>query len=106
MLAALALSTVLTIAPAQKGELEIKNVRLTFGVLGQERKSDKFLPGDVAVVSFDIHGLKVNPNGDVLYATDFALIKKGKDGKEVAELKQDMQDKQAVNNLGGNVLPA
>jgi hypothetical protein len=102
MWAALALTTVLNLAPAQAGKLEIKNVRVTYGVLGQTRKEEKILPGDIAVVSFDIHGLKVKDTGDVLYATSFELIEKAT-GK--ALLKQDMEDKKAVNNLGGDVLP-
>ncbi len=101
MWAALALTAVLNLVPAQ-AKLEIKNVRVTYGVLGQARKDTKVLPGDIAVVSFDIHGLTVKDNGDVLYATGFELTRKG---KEKPELKQDMEDKKAVNNLGGDVLP-
>ncbi|MFO0928858.1 MAG: hypothetical protein U0736_17865 [Gemmataceae bacterium] len=100
MSAALALMTVLTLAPAQ---LELKNVRTTVGVLGQERKDDKLLPGDVLVVAFDIEGLKVKDDGRVLYAMGMELTKAGKDKPE---FKRDPQDLEAVNSLGGTSLPA
>jgi hypothetical protein len=100
MWAALALTTVLNVAPAQ---LELKNVRLTYGVLGQERKDDKYLPGDMLVVAFDIEGLKVKDDGRVLYAMGMELTKKG--GKK-PEFKRDPQDLEAVNSLGGSTLPA
>src|SRR5262249_46660303 len=58
MWATLALSAAL-MAPSQKGTLELKNVRMTRGILGQERTDTKLLPGDVFVVAFDIDGLKV-----------------------------------------------
>lgn len=100
MSAALALMTVLTLTPAQ---LELKNVRTTVGVLGQERKDDKLLPGDVLVVAFDIDGLKVKDDGRVLYAMGMELTKKGKDK---AEFKREPQDLEATNSLGGTSLPA
>lgn len=100
MWAALALTTVLNVAPAQ---IELKNVRTTYGVLGQERKEDKLLPGDILVVAFDIDGLKVKEDGRVLYAMGMELIKKG---KAKPEFKRDPQDLEAVNSLGGSTLPA
>lgn len=103
MWAALALTAVVNLAPAQAGDLELKNVRLTYGVLGQTRKDDKILPGDIAVVSFDIKGLKAKDDGSVAYATGFELTRKGKDKPE---LKQDLEKKTAVNNLGGDGVPS
>lgn len=99
MWTALALTAVL--APAQ--DLELKNVRTTYGILGQERKDDKFLPGDVLVVAFDIDGLKVQENGKILYAMGMELTKKG--GAK-PEFKKDPQDLEAFNSLGGTSLPA
>lgn len=102
MLAAIVLSMV-TLGPAQAGKLEIKNVRLTHGLLGQPRKDNKILPGEIAVVSFDIHGVSVAGDGSVEYATGFELFAKG-DPKPL--LKRDLEEKKAVNSLGGDVLPA
>ncbi|MGL4552038.1 MAG: hypothetical protein ACRC33_12735, partial [Gemmataceae bacterium] len=102
MLAALVLS-VLTLSPAQAGDLEIKNVRLTYGIHGQERKDDKILPGEKVYVSYDVTGLKVGPDGEVKYETSYELIHKAT-GKPV--LQEAMTEKAAVNNLGGSVLPS
>lgn len=99
MWAALALTTVLNVAPAQ---LELKNVRTTYGVLGQERKEESYLPGDIMVVAFDIDGLKVKDDGQVQYAMGMEVWKKG---KAKPEFKRDPQDLVAVNNLGGSTLP-
>ncbi|NBO92465.1 MAG: hypothetical protein EBV06_09185 [Planctomycetia bacterium] len=102
MLAALVLS-VLTVTPAQAGDLEIKNVRLTYGIHGQERKDDKILPGEKVYISYDVHGLKVAPDGEVKYETSYELIQKSS-GKTL--LKEDFTEKGAINNLGGSVLPS
>lgn len=102
MWAALALTTVLHVAPAQQ-QLELKNVRTTYGVLGQERKEDKLLPGDVLVVAFDIEGLKVKDDGRVLYSMAMELTKTG---AKKPEFKREPQDLEAVNSLGGSTLPA
>ena len=99
MWATLALATVMNVAPAQ---LELKNVRTTYGVLGQERKDEEFLPGDVVVVAFDVDGLKVKDDGRVLYAMGFELMKKG---KNKPEFKRDPQDLESMNSLGGTTLP-
>jgi len=102
MWAAVAL-TALTLTPAQAGDLEIKNVRLTEGLLGQTRKDNKILAGEIVVVSYDVHGVKVKADGGVDYSTSFELSQKGKD-KPL--LKLDPEKKDAVNTLGGNVLPS
>jgi hypothetical protein len=103
MWAALALTTVLTTAPAQNGELAIKNVRSTHGILGQPRKENKLLPGDLLVVAFDITNLTVKPDGQVLYSMGMELTKKG---KAKPEFKRAPQDLEAYNTLGGSTLPA
>jgi len=110
MWAALALTTVLNLAPAQAQQpLELKNVRTTHGILGQERKEDKLLPGDILVVAFDIEGLSVKENGSVLYAMGMELTsldKADKDKKPKKMFTRDPQDLEAVNTLGGSTLPA
>jgi hypothetical protein len=103
MWAAMAL-TALSLAPSQAGDLKLTNARTTYGVLGQERKSDKFLPGDVLVVAFDIEGLKVKDDGKVKYGMGMELTKKG--GKGKALYKTDPQPLEALNTLGGTTLPA
>src|SRR5207253_6869300 len=51
MWATLAIASALSLAPAQGEKLEIKNDRVTYGILGQERKDSKVLAGDVFVVT-------------------------------------------------------
>jgi hypothetical protein len=105
MWAALALTTVLT-APAQAGgDLAVKNVRTTYGMLGPIRKDDKFLPGDFFVIAFDIENLKVKDDGTILYAMGVELTRKEKGGKVKPILKRAPMSMEAVNSLGGTTLP-
>jgi hypothetical protein len=102
MWASLALLAALNLAPAQSGSLALKNDRITYGILGQERKDSAFLPGDMVVVTFDIEGLTMAPDGRVRYSTGMELTDKA--GKSV--FKKDPQEVQTVNTLGGTRLPA
>jgi hypothetical protein len=102
MWATLALAAVLQPVPAQGTKLAITNVRNTYGILGQERKSSELLPGDIFVVSFDIEGLQVKDSGEVEYSMSMEL--KDKEGK--SQFKKEPQDLKAFNALGGNRLPA
>jgi hypothetical protein len=104
MWATLALTTALHLAPAQAGTLELKNVRVTYGTLGQERKDAKeVLAGDVFHVAFDIEGLQISDDGRVLYRMGMELTKAG---KKDPEFKQEPRDLEAVNTLGGTRVPA
>jgi hypothetical protein len=94
--------TALTAAPAQAGSLELKNDRFTYGILGAERKSSEFLPGDVVVLSYDIEGLKVKDDGTVLYSMSMEVT--NKEGK--SQFKNEPRDLQATNALGGSHVPA
>ena len=107
MWATLALMSALSSTPAQGGQLELKNVRVTYGILGQERKDTTYLPGDLVVLAFDMEGLQVAPDGIVKYSTSMELI--GKDpmtGKPKTHFKQDPQEMTTVNTLGGSRLPS
>jgi hypothetical protein len=103
MWATLALSAALGLAPAQAGQLELKNVRATYGILGPERADTQLLPGDVFIVAFDIEGLKVSDQGKVLYSMGMKLTRKGKDKPEFEKAPQDLE---VVNTLGGTRLPS
>jgi len=95
--------TALSLAPSQAGDLKLTNPRTTYGVLGQERKTSKFQPGDVLVVAFDIEGLKVKDDGTVKYGMGMELTKKG-NAKPL--YKTEPQPLEAINTLGGTTLPA
>lgn len=99
----LALMSALSYTPAQSGGLELKNPRFTYGLLGQERKDSNFLPGDMVVLSFDIEGLKVKPDGNVNYSMALKLFNHKKN-KYVFE--RDPTTWTSVNSLGGSRLPA
>jgi hypothetical protein len=102
MWATLALATALNLAPAQSGTLQLKNDRATYGVLGQERKDFKLLPGDIFYVAFDIEGLKTTDEGQVHYSMLLDLL--NKEGK--SQFKQEPRNLDAINALGGNRVPA
>jgi hypothetical protein len=79
------------------------NDRVTYGILGQERKDNKVLAGDVFVVTFDIMGLKVTDDGRVRYSMGMELLN-NKTNK--AEFTKDPTELEATNALGGSRLPA
>lgn len=97
----LALMSALNWTPAQAGQLQLKNDRVTYGVLGQARKDSNFLPGDRVVLAFDIEGLEVK-KGQVQYSMSMELT----NAKGEQQYKRDPQVTMAVNTLGGSRLPA
>jgi hypothetical protein len=100
MLYSLAL-VALSAAPAQGGELKLTNARIRIGELGPTRPSAKFLPGDLLVITYDINGLAIDPNGVVKYKT--AMEVKDAAGKSI--FKQDPRDLLDFVPLRGNVIP-
>src|SRR5438445_13448613 len=102
MWATLAIASALSLAPAQAGKLEIKNDRATYGVLGQERKDNKLLAGDIFVVTFDIEGLKPKDDGRVKYSMGMELIN-NKTGKP--EFTRAGEELEATKAPGGTRLP-
>jgi hypothetical protein len=99
MWAAVALSTALTLAPADG--LGLKNPHFTYSALGQERKDKQVLPGDQLVMGYDIDGLTVKEDGKVQWSTAIEVLKDGK-----SEFTQKATDFESVNTLGGAKLPA
>jgi len=101
MWATLALALSMNLAPAQAGDLELKNARYTFGLFGQERTDNKFLPGDVLFLMFDIEGLKVDAGGKVQYSVASELTFKGK-----PVFKKAPEKLEALLHFGGTRLPS
>lgn len=103
MNAALALSALLSFAPAQgAGPLGVSNARLTFGELGPVRPDNRYLPRDFVFISFDIDGLKATPEGKVSYSMGLEVLDKaGKAMFSAPPTKSDM-----LLPLGGSKLPA
>jgi hypothetical protein len=103
MWATLALATALSLTPSQPGQLELKNARATYGVLGPERKDSNVLPGDVYVVSFDIDNLTMKEDGLIRYSMGMELTREGKDKPEY---RSEPQEKETINTLGGSRIPS
>lgn len=102
MWATLALAASLQLAPAQQNTLALKNPRPTYGMFGQVRKDTKVLTGDLFMLAYDIEGLQVKEDGQILYSIGMELT--SKEGKAV--FRQEPRDLQATNSLGGGTKPA
>lgn len=98
----LALISALNLTPAQAGQLQLKNDRFTYGLFGQERKDSNFLPGDLAILSFDIDGLHIQADGSARYSMGMQLYSQAKK-KNVFE--QEPQKMEVGYSLGGTSLP-
>jgi hypothetical protein len=97
----MALAAALTTAPHQAGDLKLSNVRATYGYLGADRKDNRYLPGDICYVTFDIENLDVRDDGKVLYSMKMELL--NPQGK--VEFGKEPQELDATNSLGGNRMP-
>jgi hypothetical protein len=101
MWATLVLSAAVGLGPAQAPGLEVDNARFTQGVLGRGRKDNKFLPGDVALLAFDVRGLKTTGVSRVRFALGLQLSRKG---ASKPEFTKEPEDEEAVLALGGDRL--
>ncbi|MFO0935641.1 MAG: hypothetical protein U0798_03885 [Gemmataceae bacterium] len=105
MYSTFALITALSLAPAPgqpaTGGITLTNVRNTHGELGGTRPDNKFIPGDVVFVAFDIEGLTVGPKGDVKYT--MAMEVTDKNNKTI--FKPDAATRTDYMPLGGSKLP-
>jgi hypothetical protein len=86
----------------QGTSLTLSNDRWTYGPLGAERPSHKFLPGEMLMLSFDIGGLKSDESGRVAYGIGLEVI----DLKGQRLVSQEPQNLQAVNYLRGARMPS
>lgn len=99
----LGLVAALSLAPGQTAaELNLANIRTTYGFLGAPRPDNKLIPGDAFVVAFDIENVKVDDTGKVLYSMAMEVV----DSKNKPQFKQDPANLEAMNSLGGKRLPA
>jgi hypothetical protein len=105
-LPALALA-VLSLVPAQAGNLELSNIRATYGALGPNRPDLKILPGDILQVAFDINGLTADNAGRLQFAARMTVTKPATDaGKEEVIYEEEPREMPpVVNVLGGGKVP-
>jgi hypothetical protein len=102
MITATLLFAGLTAVAADPAKLEVVNPRLTYGVPGPLR-TDRFIrPGDRLMISFDIEGLKVGPDGKIKYAVGTEIADSA--GKVI--FKNPPRDLETINSLGGSRVPA
>jgi hypothetical protein len=98
----IALLAALTLSAGAGGELKLADVRPTHCVLGPVRATDKVLPGDNYVLSFDIVGITIDDAGKARYSV--AMEVGDADGKPL--FKQAPKEQEARASLGGDRLPA
>jgi hypothetical protein len=102
MLSTLPLLAALCVVPGQADGLTLGEAHVTHGILGPTRENTKFLPGDSLFLTFTISGITADVNGKVLYSIGTEVS----DANGKAVFKQPPQDREAINALGGNQLPA
>lgn len=94
------LTCLLAMLPEQTGKLSIENTRLLHGVPGLPRDSNKFIHGDSFYLAFDIKGVQSDAEGKVSYSLVTEVMFNGR-----LEFKHESKDLEAIDSLGGNVLP-
>jgi hypothetical protein len=99
----LAVAAALSWSPAQPaGALALSNDRITYGELGVLRADNKYLPGDVFFIAFDVENLKIDAIGKALFRMEMNITDAA--GKSI--FKQPPVDREEFLLLGGNTLPA
>ena len=100
MWATLTLAGLLTVAPAQTGDLKLTNDRVTFGPSGPVRKDKKFLAGDIYFLTFDVDGLKFDG-----YKASYTLNVDLLDSKDKPMFKTITGDRSVVAVQGPGPIP-
>ena len=93
--------TVLIVVPLGAGALEVKNPRSAYGPFGATRTDNKFLPGDVLFIHYDIEGLAVNDKGKVNYYSELEFF----DAKGTSISRKKNETISLMPDLGGKTFP-
>jgi hypothetical protein len=101
MYTALALALALGGPKTTDGQLEITNVRGTYGFLGATRPRTGVLPGEVVHFAFDIKNLKLDKHARAYYSVGVEIF----DPKGQLFYREAPRNATAQNHLGGNSLP-
>jgi hypothetical protein len=107
MIFSLPLIAALVLSPVQVpggagGAMRLNNTRLTYGEFGAIRVDNKYLPGDVFYLAFDVEGITLDKQGKVIYSMGMEMT----DPKGNSVFKQTAVDREEFLPLGGNQLPA
>jgi hypothetical protein len=92
----------LSLPADEPGGLRLTNIRPTLCVQGPLRTTDKVLPGDSYIVSFDIEGITIDDAGKARYSIGIEVT--DADGKVL--FKQEPKEQEAQTSLGGDRLAA
>jgi hypothetical protein len=102
MIATLAFLSALSALPAQEGQLRFANERSTYCMWGATRLGNKYLPGDVYFLSYDIENLSVDKTGKVSYRMSMQVL----DKNQKPQFKTEPEKTELISSLGGARLPA
>jgi hypothetical protein len=102
MFTSLAFLAALSLAPSDAGELTLRDVRATYGIIGPKRPAEGVLPGDSVFITFDIDGITADAEGKIRYSVATEV----KDAKGKTHFSQPGRELEAIAALGGNRLPA
>jgi hypothetical protein len=102
MVTALTLLAALSLPADEPGGLRLSNVRPTLCVQGPPRATDKVLPGDSYILSFDIEGITIDDTGKARYSVGVEVA--DTDGKPL--FKQEAKEQEVQASLGGDRLAA
>jgi len=92
---------VLSLFPVSAHALELKNPRAVYGLFGPERPDNKFLPGDVLHLTFDIADIQMDPKTNM---AKYHIAIDGYDSKGGLTFNRNRTNEDALS-LGGNQLP-
>ena len=84
----------------QGGALTIGNERLTLGYFGPTRTSNKFLPGDLVILAYDLNNITFDATGKATFTVAMEVTDSG--GKSL--FKQPPRNSIGRNYLGGTSL--
>jgi hypothetical protein len=88
----------------------VKNARMTYGAVGAARygatrADDKYLPGEIMLLAFDIDGLKVNSKlGTASWEGEWEVLDANR--KPLAKGAQKIPAQDVLLQLGGTTVPA
>jgi len=83
--------------------MNFTNVRTTYGELGAVRTDNRYLPGDLYFLAFDIEGITLSPEGKVSYTMTFEIADRA--GKVIYKPEKPAESDEYFP-LGGNRMPA
>ena len=101
MFTAFTLALALGGSGAPAGQLEITNVRSTYGYLGPKRPRTGVLAGETVHFAFDIKNLQLDKGGRAHYSVALEIL----DPKGEVFYREAARNAVAHNYLGGNAMP-